>query len=133
MRGVRARTMPDRGRGEGRWKGETSGRGSASAGALDCSLPDGRVPLLDAAECGSRLRRSDGGKQGAGMNRGLPLLPAALLWMVSSLGAQSSSTPAPTPTPPGPASAAPTPTPMIDLRFIRYKISAGDLPSAESI
>lgn len=53
--------------------------------------------------------------------------------------------PAPTPTPvqpaasalaatPAPSSApAPTPTPMLDLRFIRMKISAGDLPSAEAI
>ena len=43
--------------------------------------------------------------------------------------------PAPTPTPVQPAASAPapTPTPMLDLRFIRMKISAGDLPSAESI
>jgi len=38
-------------------------------------------------------------------------------------------------TPPGPAAPAvsPTPAPNIDLRMIRMKISAGDLPSAESI
>lgn len=38
--------------------------------------------------------------------------------------------PDPTPTPSAPA---PTPPPMIDLRMLRYKISAGDLYSAESI
>ena len=57
------------------------------------------------------------------------VLPAALLCIASSLEGQ----PAPTPTPEPPAASAPTPPPMIDLRFIRYKISAGDLPSAESI
>ncbi len=59
--------------------------------------------------------------------------PAAcvlLLCAASALLAQ----PAPTPTPaPSSSTPAPTPAPMIDLRFIRFKISAGDLPSAESI
>src|SRR6476469_7405317 len=67
-----------------------------------------------------------------GMVRRL-VLPAALLSIASFLEGQ----PAPTRTPPPAAAStdapAPTPTPMIDLRFIRYKISAGDLPSAESI
>lgn len=59
----------------------------------------------------------------------LPVLAALLFCSVPLLLAQ----PAPTATPVPDASAAPTPPPMIDLRFIRYKISAGDLPSAESI
>ena len=59
------------------------------------------------------------------------VLPAALLCIASSLEGQPAPTPTPTPEPP--AASAPTPPPMIDLRFIRYKISAGDLPSAESI
>lgn len=57
------------------------------------------------------------------------VLPTALLCIASSLEGQ----PAPTPTPASSEAPAPTPTPMIDLRFIRYKVSAGDLPSAESI
>jgi len=44
--------------------------------------------------------------------------------MAAAVGAQEP-TPAPTP--------APTPPPNIDVRMIRFKISAGDLPSAESI
>ena len=57
------------------------------------------------------------------------ILVTSLLLLVSvpRLPAQD---PSPTPTP------APTPTPrpeLLDLRFLRYKISAGDLPSAESI
>ena len=50
-------------------------------------------------------------------------LQAGLL-VAAALSAQQ---PAASPTP------APTPPPMDDLRFIRMKISAGDLPSAESI
>ena len=48
----------------------------------------------------------------------------AALFTATALSAQQP-TAAPTP--------APTPPPMDDLRFIRFKISAGDLPSAESI
>lgn len=57
------------------------------------------------------------------------LLPAALTCAVSSragaqaTGALPSATPAP----------AVTPAPNIDLRMLRLKLSAGDLPSAESI
>jgi peroxiredoxin len=51
-------------------------------------------------------------------------LPVLLALAVSSAVAQEP-TPAPTP--------VPTPAPNIDVRMIRYKISAGDLPSAESI
>lgn len=58
-----------------------------------------------------------------------PALAAVLLCLASLLPAQPVSTPTPVPS----ASAVPTPTPMLDLRFIRMKISAGDLPSAESI
>lgn len=58
---------------------------------------------------------------------------AALASLVSCLApllpAQQAS-----PAPPGtPTPAAPAPPSMVDLRFIRMKISAGDLPSAESI
>ncbi len=52
-----------------------------------------------------------------------------LLCVAARLAAQSPSTATPVPEAP----AAPTPPPQIDLRFIRFKISAGDLPSAESI
>ena len=59
-----------------------------------------------------------------------PVACALLLCAARALTAQ----PAPTPTPaPSATTPAPTPTPMLDLRFIRMKISAGDLPSAESI
>jgi len=51
-------------------------------------------------------------------------LPVLLVLAISSALAQEP-TPAPTP--------VPTPAPNIDVRMIRYKISAGDLPSAESI
>jgi cytochrome c biogenesis protein CcmG, thiol:disulfide interchange protein DsbE len=54
---------------------------------------------------------------------------ALLLYAAPALRAQ----PAPTPTPAPSSVPAPTPMPMLDLRFIRMKISAGDLPSAESI
>jgi len=57
-----------------------------------------------------------------------PVACVALL-CASTLSAQPTTT---TP-PPLVVTPAPTPTPMIDLRFIRYKVSAGDLPSAESI
>jgi thiol-disulfide isomerase/thioredoxin len=55
---------------------------------------------------------------------------AALFACVASF-LQAQQAPTTTPVPKTPA--APTPPPMIDLRFIRMKISAGDLPSAESI
>jgi thiol-disulfide isomerase/thioredoxin len=50
--------------------------------------------------------------------------PLAALFIATAVSAQQ---PAAAPTP------APTPPPMDDLRFIRMKLSAGDLPSAESI
>jgi thiol-disulfide isomerase/thioredoxin len=53
----------------------------------------------------------------------LPALFAASV--LASASAQEVSAPTPTP--------APTPPPNIDVRMIRLKISAGDLPSAESI
>jgi thiol-disulfide isomerase/thioredoxin len=64
------------------------------------------------------------------MRTRLALPPAILLAVVASPPA-GQPTPAMTPIPV--AAPEPTPTPMIDLRFIRYKVSAGDLPSAESI
>ena len=72
------------------------------------------------------------------MSRRIPVL--ALLVTLASLAAHAQ-TPAPTATPPaaGAPAAVPTPTPaptppqMVDLRFLRFKISAGDLTSAESI
>ena len=56
---------------------------------------------------------------------GSPAAAALALSVAFLLPGQTATTPTPTP--------APTPTPMLDLRFIRMKISAGDLPSAESI
>lgn len=71
------------------------------------------------------------------MSRRVPVL--ALLLALASLPALAQ-TPAVTPVPAqtaAPPVAAPTPAPtpplMTDLRFLRFKISAGDLPSAESI
>ena len=58
------------------------------------------------------------------------LAAAALLLCVAPL---LKAQPTPTVTPGPQTSAVPTPPPQIDLRFIRFKISAGDLPSAESI
>lgn len=61
------------------------------------------------------------------MKRSLPVTALLAAWIVSA-AVVSAQQPAPTP--------APTPAPrpeMFDLRFIRMKISAGDLPSAESI
>jgi thiol-disulfide isomerase/thioredoxin len=56
------------------------------------------------------------------------ILPAVLVCLLPlALRAQTPSAPS---TPPA---AAPTPAPNLDLRMIRMKISAGDLPSAESI
>src|SRR5215510_13797073 len=52
-------------------------------------------------------------------------LSVVLAFTVSSAAAAQELTPAPTP--------VPTPAPNIDVRMIRMKISAGDLPSAESI
>src|SRR5262249_31349378 len=53
------------------------------------------------------------------------------LWVLSSIAAaqQPQATTSPAVTPPPPAA----PAPPDDVRMIRYKISAGDLPSAESI
>jgi thiol-disulfide isomerase/thioredoxin len=66
-------------------------------------------------------------RQGAPMNP-RRILPAVLVCLLPlALPAQTPSSPS---TPPA---AAPTPAPNIDLRMIRMKISAGDLPSAESI
>ncbi len=61
--------------------------------------------------------------------------PVACVFLFSAvaLSGQSAAAPASTPTPAASSTPAPTPPPMIDLRFIRMKISAGDLPSAESI
>ncbi|HEY6930127.1 MAG TPA: TlpA disulfide reductase family protein [Thermoanaerobaculia bacterium] len=58
------------------------------------------------------------------MNAAATSLAVLLAFAVANAVAQEA-TPAPTP--------APTPPPNIDVRMIRYKISAGDLPSAESI
>ena len=55
------------------------------------------------------------------------LIQVTSLLLVCLATAASAQQPAPTPTP------APTPPPRDNLRFIRMKISAGDLPSAESI
>jgi cytochrome c biogenesis protein CcmG/thiol:disulfide interchange protein DsbE len=65
------------------------------------------------------------------MKPGLSVSAALCLSAASLLSAQPAATP--TPTPGSATTPAPTPAPMIDLRFIRMKISAGDLPSAESI
>jgi thiol-disulfide isomerase/thioredoxin len=59
----------------------------------------------------------------------LAVLAALLLCVARFLPAQ----PAPAATPVAQTPAAPTPPSLIDLRMIRMKISAGDLPSAESI
>ena len=56
-------------------------------------------------------------------------LLAVTALVLASLAPASMSAQQPTATP----TPAPTPPPMDDLRFIRMKISAGDLPSAESI
>src|SRR4249920_952071 len=66
------------------------------------------------------------------LRRGAPMRlrlgsPAAAALALSVAFLLPGQTATPTPSP------APTPTPMLDLRFIRMKISAGDLPSAESI
>ena len=54
------------------------------------------------------------------------LIPVTSLLLLASLPRLAAQETAPTPTP--------TPRPeMVDLRFLRFKISAGDLPSAESI
>jgi thiol-disulfide isomerase/thioredoxin len=56
------------------------------------------------------------------------LFTVTTLLLLGSLPLSSQqATPTPVPTP------APTRPPMDDLRFLRFKISAGDLPSAESI
>ena len=57
----------------------------------------------------------------------LPVLFAAASVSAATPFVLAQEAPAPTPTP------APTPPPNIDLRMLRLKISAGDLPSAESI
>jgi thiol-disulfide isomerase/thioredoxin len=65
------------------------------------------------------------------MNSKSFILLSSLLTCVlsASVGAQPSSAPSPAPT----AVAAATPAPNTDVRMIRMKLSAGDLPSAESI
>src|SRR5262245_52696101 len=67
-------------------------------------------------------------------NGGGPMRVAGFLGLVLVCGVISSASGQqpgqPTPTPAHSPSPAPTPD---DVRFIRYKISAGDLPSAESI
>ena len=55
--------------------------------------------------------------------------PALCLLVLSAAGGQAAAQPTPTP-PPGPAA---TPPANVDLRMLRLKLSAGDLPSAESI
>ena len=61
------------------------------------------------------------------MRKAVFLLPALLacLWPAAAMAQEP--TPSPNPAP------APTPAPNIDLRMLRLKLSAGDLPSAESI
>jgi thiol-disulfide isomerase/thioredoxin len=59
-------------------------------------------------------------------------LLSVLLACVVSSAALAQETPPPLPAAP-PPTPAPTPPPNIDVRMIRLKISAGDLPSAESI
>jgi hypothetical protein len=59
----------------------------------------------------------------------VPALASVLFCLTPLLAAQQ---PPPAPVA-SPTPAAPAPPSMIDLRFIRMKISAGDLPSAESI
>jgi len=67
------------------------------------------------------------------------LIPAVLLALPAVAQTPGPLGPAPTPRPlstaPAPAEAHPPapPAPPDDVRMIRYKISAGDLPSAESI
>ena len=63
------------------------------------------------------------------MNLRGPLVSAAIASVLSA-SVSFSSAQQPTPPPPTPV---PTPAPNIDLRMLRLKISAGDLPSAESI
>jgi peroxiredoxin len=60
---------------------------------------------------------------------------ALLLPLAGAPALAQSPVPTATPTPSPAAGPAPAPTPpqMLDLRFLRFKISAGDLPSAESI
>jgi len=63
---------------------------------------------------------------------------AVILLLATTTASIAAQTSAPTPTPPPAATAAgaapaPTPVPLLDLRMLRFKISAGDLPSAESI
>ena len=61
------------------------------------------------------------------------LVTAAAVCLVPAwMAAQPSPTPAAAPASSPPA-VSPTPAPNVDLRMIRMKISAGDLPSAESI
>jgi len=60
------------------------------------------------------------------MKRLIPVTSLLLVCLVARAGL-SAQQPTPAPTP------APTPPPRDNLRFIRMKISAGDLPSAESI
>ena len=61
-----------------------------------------------------------------------PVVILVLATATTSVAAAQTPTPTPTPVPAG-AAPAPTPVPLLDLRMLRFKISAGDLPSAESI
>ncbi len=62
------------------------------------------------------------------------LIPVpVLLGVVTAVLAQQSAPSAPSASPAATATPAPARPPMDDLRFLRMKISAGDLPSAESI
>jgi len=56
-----------------------------------------------------------------------------LLFLVTGLAGAQIPTPAPTSAPSPQTTPHPTPAPPDDVRMIRYKISAGDLPSAESV
>jgi thiol-disulfide isomerase/thioredoxin len=62
--------------------------------------------------------------------------PAVLLLIAAAAAGQTAAqapAPAATPVPAVAPTPAPTPVPLLDLRMLRLKISAGDLPSAESI
>jgi len=74
------------------------------------------------------FRRFESRRKGAPMNARFLSFVVAGLCLVSSAAVIAQTPPAST----APA-VSPTPAPNIDLRMIRMKISAGDLPSAESI
>src|SRR5262249_22935082 len=74
-------------------------------------------------ECSRRNARSGGHRQ-----RRAPMRRLAPLAVVLALGLSPDTPPTPSPTPP-----PQQPPTMLDLRMLRFKISAGDLYSAESI